>query len=78
MGNYVIDQVPFMKSAQDANSPILIEGANALMLDLDFGTYPYVTSVSASRRFGSTAANSKSRIPVSEVFSLALLSTLRR
>ncbi|KAE9381583.1 Adenylosuccinate synthetase [Stipitochalara longipes BDJ] len=44
LGNYVIDQVPLMKSAQDANSPILIEGANALMLDLDFGTYPYVTS----------------------------------
>ncbi|KAN0122396.1 Adenylosuccinate synthetase [Hyaloscypha variabilis] len=44
LGNYVIDQVPLMKSAQDANLPILIEGANALMLDLDFGTYPYVTS----------------------------------
>jgi adenylosuccinate synthase len=48
LSNYVIDQVPLMKSAQDSNSPILIEGANALMLDLDFGTYPYVTSVSAS------------------------------
>ena len=23
---------------------ILVEGANALMLDIDFGTYPYVTS----------------------------------
>ena len=48
LGNYVVDQVPLMKSAQDSNSPILIEGANALMLDLDFGTYPYVTSVSIS------------------------------
>lgn len=27
---------------------ILIEGANALMLDLDYGTYPYVTSSNAS------------------------------
>lgn len=27
---------------------ILIEGANALMLDLDFGTYPFVTSSSCS------------------------------
>lgn len=27
---------------------MLIEGANALMLDLDFGTYPYVTSSSTS------------------------------
>ena len=23
---------------------ILVEGANALMLDIDYGTYPYVTS----------------------------------
>ena len=35
-----------MQSAQESSTPILIEGANALMLDLDFGTYPYVTSVS--------------------------------
>ncbi|KAH6673796.1 Adenylosuccinate synthetase [Halenospora varia] len=41
---YVIDQVPFMQSVQQGSQPILIEGANALMLDLDFGTYPYVTS----------------------------------
>merc|ERR1712098_203493 len=41
---YVVDQVPFMDSAQKSGAPILIEGANALMLDLDFGTYPYVTS----------------------------------
>ncbi len=27
---------------------ILIEGANATMLDLDFGTYPYVTSSNPS------------------------------
>lgn len=35
-----------MQSVQQGSQPILIEGANALMLDLDFGTYPYVTSVS--------------------------------
>ncbi|KAG4441055.1 hypothetical protein IFR05_003463 [Cadophora sp. M221] len=44
LASYVIDQVPFMDSAQKSGAPILIEGANALMLDLDFGTYPYVTS----------------------------------
>ena len=27
---------------------MLVEGANALMLDIDFGTYPYVTSSSTS------------------------------
>jgi adenylosuccinate synthase len=25
---------------------VMVEGANALMLDIDFGTYPYVTSSS--------------------------------
>lgn len=33
-----------MKQAQDRGYKILIEGANALMLDIDYGTYPYVTS----------------------------------
>lgn len=33
-----------MESAQDSKSPILVEGANALMLDIDYGTYPFVTS----------------------------------
>lgn len=27
---------------------ILVEGANALMLDIDFGTYPFVTSSSTT------------------------------
>ena len=40
----VIDQLPLLKSAQNAGTSILIEGANAIMLDLDAGTYPYVTS----------------------------------
>jgi adenylosuccinate synthase len=41
---YVIDAIPLIQSAQQSNTPILIEGANALMLDIDYGTYPYVTS----------------------------------
>lgn len=42
----VVDSVPFMHEALAPGSKkkVLIEGANALMLDLDFGTYPYVTS----------------------------------
>lgn len=42
--NFVVDAVKFIKDAQDQNRKILIEGANALMLDVDYGTYPYVTS----------------------------------
>lgn len=43
---FVVDSVDFMHKAMSANKKILVEGANALMLDLDFGTYPYVTSSS--------------------------------
>jgi adenylosuccinate synthase len=39
-----VDAVAFMQTAFLANKRILCEGANAIMLDLDFGTYPYVTS----------------------------------
>lgn len=41
---FVVDSVDFMHKAIKENKKILVEGANALMLDLDFGTYPYVTS----------------------------------
>ncbi|KAJ8112199.1 hypothetical protein OPT61_g5382 [Boeremia exigua] len=41
---YVVDQVPLLQSAKENNSKILVEGANALMLDIDYGTYPFVTS----------------------------------
>ncbi|KAM3530888.1 hypothetical protein NHJ13051_001116 [Beauveria bassiana] len=42
---FCVDAVTFMKTAQDDPSKkILVEGANALMLDVDYGTYPYVTS----------------------------------
>ncbi|KAJ2776503.1 Adenylosuccinate synthase [Coemansia javaensis] len=41
---YVIDSVEYLHQGLRAGKRILVEGANALMLDLDFGTYPYVTS----------------------------------
>lgn len=45
---YVVDSVVYMHKAIAAGKRVLVEGANALMLDLDFGTYPYVTSSSTS------------------------------
>ncbi|KAF2674496.1 Adenylosuccinate synthetase [Microthyrium microscopicum] len=42
--HFTVDAIAFIKSVQDKNSKLLIEGANALMLDIDYGTYPYVTS----------------------------------
>lgn len=41
---FVVDQVPLVESAVKGNVRMLVEGANALMLDIDNGTYPYVTS----------------------------------
>ncbi|KAI5968763.1 ADE12 [Candida margitis] len=43
---FVVDTVEYMHNAIADKKKILIEGANALMLDIDFGTYPYVTSSS--------------------------------
>ncbi|HYM97046.1 MAG TPA: adenylosuccinate synthase [Candidatus Sulfotelmatobacter sp.] len=41
---YIQDTFPLIQDALDRGSNILLEGAQATMLDLDFGTYPYVTS----------------------------------
>ncbi len=38
LAKYAVDAVAFIKDAQDKNMKILIEGANALMLDIDYGT----------------------------------------
>lgn len=46
MKPFVIDSVYFINNAIKENKKILVEGANALMLDVDFGTYPFVTSSS--------------------------------
>ncbi|GAW81709.1 adenylosuccinate synthetase [Plasmodium gonderi] len=40
----IIDVISFMNDQLNKKKKILIEGANAAMLDIDFGTYPYVTS----------------------------------
>ncbi|KAG1679535.1 hypothetical protein FOA52_011137 [Chlamydomonas sp. UWO 241] len=44
----ITDTVEYLNSAFESGKRILIEGANATMLDLDFGTYPYVTSSNPS------------------------------
>ena len=41
---YIKDTFPIVQAALDSGVNILLEGAQATMLDLDFGTYPYVTS----------------------------------
>jgi adenylosuccinate synthase len=41
---YVADTVNLVHEALDAGQHVLLEGAQATFLDLDHGTYPYVTS----------------------------------
>ena len=41
---YVIDSVTFFHEQLESNKKILCEGAQATLLDIDFGTYPFVTS----------------------------------
>ncbi len=40
----IIDATGFLQSAIDSGKQLLIEGAQGAMLDVDFGTYPFVTS----------------------------------
>ena len=41
---YVVDTVVLLHKALEDNKKILCEGAQATLLDIDFGNYPYVTS----------------------------------
>ncbi|RYO96832.1 hypothetical protein DL765_011405 [Monosporascus sp. GIB2] len=44
LANYVVDAVPLIADVQKRGSKILVEGCQAMMLDIKFGTYPFVTS----------------------------------
>ena len=44
----VIDSVKVLNGAIRSGKTVLFEGAQALMLDIDYGTYPYVTASSPS------------------------------
>ena len=41
---YVCDTIPLLHKAMDENKEVLFEGAQGILLDIDIGTYPYVTS----------------------------------
>jgi len=45
---FIADTVEIVNQAHADKKKILVEGANATMLDLDFGTYPFVTSSNPS------------------------------
>ena len=45
---YVVDSVDMIHDILDENGKIVCEGAQAALLDIDFGNYPYVTSSNPS------------------------------
>ena len=48
LGPMIVDGMRFINEAYDQGARIITEGANAVMLDLDYGTFPYVTSSTTS------------------------------
>lgn len=44
----IVDSVTWLNNHINSGHKVLAEGANAALLDLDLGTYPYVTSSSTS------------------------------
>jgi adenylosuccinate synthase len=51
---FIADAAVYLNKALDAGQSVLFEGAQATMLDIDHGTYPYVTSSSATAGGAST------------------------
>lgn len=45
---YITDTTPLLYTAQKANQQLLFEGAQGTLLDVDHGTYPFVTSSNAT------------------------------
>ncbi|MDR0994477.1 MAG: adenylosuccinate synthase [Verrucomicrobiota bacterium] len=56
LGPLVCDTVPLLFEAVRRGEEILFEGAQGVMLDIDFGTYPYVTSSNATSGGASTGS----------------------
>lgn len=53
---YIVDTQAMLQKALADGSPILLEGAQGALLDVDFGTYPFVTSSSTVAGNASTGA----------------------
>ncbi len=48
LAGYVVDTTTYLNDRLQAGAKLLFEGANGTLLDVDHGTYPYVTSSSTS------------------------------
>ena len=52
----IVDPIPLIKNAVQTNQHILLEGQLGSMKDLDWGTYPFVTSSNPTAAFASVGA----------------------
>lgn len=58
---YATDTFSYLEECSDANKKILFEGAQGILLDIDYGSYPYVTSSSTSLAGVFTGAGTASK-----------------
>jgi adenylosuccinate synthase len=73
---FVADTVSLLHGALDASRAILLEGAQGVMLDVDHGTYPFVTS-SNTVMGGACAALGLGPTRIDEVVAIAKAYTTR-
>ena len=73
---YVTDTFHLLRDALDAGQYVFIEGAQGILLDVDFGTYPFVTS-SNSSALGISAGTGIAPKRVGEVLGVAKAYTTR-
>lgn len=73
---YVADTFHLLRDALDAGQYVFIEGAQGILLDVDFGTYPFVTS-SNSSALGISAGTGIPPKRVGEVLGVAKAYTTR-
>ena len=74
--DYVCDTVSLLNREIDAGRRILFEGAQATLLDIDVGTYPFVTSSNASA-LGITTGAGVSPKKVKKIFGISKAYTTR-
>ncbi|MFH1245793.1 MAG: adenylosuccinate synthase, partial [Candidatus Omnitrophota bacterium] len=73
---YVLDCCQFLNSAVKEGKDILFEGAQGTALDVDFGTYPYVTSSNATAG-GACIGSGVSPVDIDKIVGVAKAYTTR-
>jgi len=76
MKDYVVDTFSLIDSKLSQGKRILYEGAQGILLDIDYGTYPYVTSSSTAASGIYTGAGIPGK-PLEEVIGVAKAYTTR-